>query len=334
VSTYVVRRLIQAGITLVLLSIVFFLLVRFRPGGPCSGPDLFKHAAFGCAENLHLDEPISNQYLYWLGSLLHGDFGSSVTGVSVRALIMQKLPPTLLLVVVSLTIQQLIALPLGMLAALRQYSFFDQLLTVGSYFFLSLPAFLLGMFLISLFAVSLGLLPVGHPDDVALPLLGSVAWFGLLWQNPALALGDMIQHLLLPGFVLASTGIAIDSRFMRASLLQVLHQDYIRTARAKGLRRRRIIFKHALRNALLPIVTNIGLYLPALLGGVVVVETVFTWGGLGYTFSSAILDGPDFPTLQALVLLSALTVVVANLLADLTYAWLDPRIRLEAAEEV
>ena len=160
-------------------------------------------------------------------------------------------------------------------------------------------------------------------------------------SDPGFILGDLLQHLILPAFTLTIGGIAIDSRFMRAAMLQVLHQEYIRTARAKGLPRRTVIFKHAFRNALLPIITNIGLYLPAFIGGVVVVESVFTWGGLGYAFSQAINGGPfgggfgvgDIPTLQALVMLSAAAVTIANLIADLSYAWLDPRIRDESRSD-
>lgn len=333
-GAYVIRRLMQAAVTLFILSILFFLLARASPSGPCA------YGVQSCVQNLHLDQPISNQYLFWMGSLLHGDFGSSINGQPVGTIILQKLPPTILLVGVSLTIQQLIALPLGILAALRPYSIPDQILTFGSYVALSLPAFVLGFFLIYIFAVQWHLLPVGHYEDPAVPILWTSDWFSALWHDPGYVLGDLAHHLLLPALTLTVTGIAIDSRFMRAAMLQVLHQEYIRTAKAKGLSRRRVIFKHAFRNALLPIITNLGLYLPALIGGVVVVEATFTWGGLGYTFSQAIgptfgvgvLGEGDLPVLQALVMLSALTVILANLLADLTYAWLDPRIRYAGGE--
>jgi len=330
-TTYIVRRLIQTAVTLFLLSILFFLLVRLQPISPCGG------VSFGCSESLHLDQPIANQYLWWMGQLLHGDFGDSVNGQPIGTIILQHLPPTIVLVLVSLVIQQLIALPLGILAALRPYSKIDQSLTFGSYVALSLPAFVFGLFLIFLLGVHWTLLPIGHYEDPQYPLLWSSDWFSALLQNPGLILGDLLRHLILPAFTLTITGIAIDSRFMRAAMLQVLHQEYIRTAKAKGLRRRRIILKHAFRNALLPIITNLGLYLPALVGGVVVVETVFTWGGLGYTFSQAITGttygmGPDFTIVRTLTMLSALAVIIANLLADLAYAWLDPRIRYERRE--
>lgn len=327
---YIVRRLAQAAATLFLLSILFFLLTRVDASNPCG--------SVGCVEQQHLDLPVTSQYFLWLGGLLHGDFGSSINGQEIGPMLVQKFPPTAVLVGVSLIFQQAIALPLGVLAALRPYSLLDQSLTFLSYVALSLPAFLLGFLLLFLFAVRWQALPVGHSADLALPILGSGDWFGALIHDPGYVLGDAIQHLLLPVITLTATGVAIDSRFMRAAMLQVMHEDYIRTARAKGLSRRRVIFVHAFRNALLPIITNLGLYLPALIGGAVVVETVFTWGGLGYTFDTAIhggiyFGGGDRPTLLAMVMLSALAVVIANLLADLAYVWLDPRIRLEAGAE-
>lgn len=323
---YIIRRLLQTVITLFLLSILFFLLTRLQPGTICSG--------LNCVQALNLDQPLSTQYLDWIGPLLHGDFGTSAGGQPVNLIIEQHLPPTILLVGVSLLIQQAIALPLGIFAALRPYSVLDQILTFGSYVALSVPAFVLGFVLINLFSEHWLLFPPGHYEDVAVPFLWTGDWFTAFFQNPGFVLGDLLLHLVLPAFTLTVTGIAIDSRFMRAAMLQVLHQDYIRTARAKGVGRKRIIFKHAFRNALLPIITNLGLYLPALIGGVVVVEAVFTYGGLGYTFSQAIIGSSlagqgDLPVLEALAILSALAVIIANLLADIAYAWLDPRIRFE-----
>jgi peptide/nickel transport system permease protein len=240
-------------------------------------------------------------------------------------------------------LQQLLALPLGVLAALRPYTLYDGVLTFISYVFLSIPAFFLALILIYIFPAQLGWFSVAHSESPLLPVIGTGDWWHALLSDPGFVLGDLAQHLVLPAFVLMSTGVAIDSRFMRAAMLQVLHQDYIRTAKAKGLPRRTVIFKHAFRNALLPIITNIGLYLPALIGGVVVVETVFTWGGLGSMFGEAIgvrglgpggfTAGADFAILQTLLLFSALAVLLANLLADVAYAWLDPRIRYEAGVE-
>jgi peptide/nickel transport system permease protein len=153
-------------------------------------------------------------------------------------------------------------------------------------------------------------------------------WWVMLGHDPGLVLGDLAKHLVLPAFVLMVTGIAADSRYMRGSMLEVIRQDYIRTARAKGLSKRVVIFKHAFRNALLPIITNIGLYLPALLGGAVITETIFSWGGVGYLYYNSI-EANDFPVVQAISLIGALAVLIANLLTDLTYAVVDPRIRYD-----
>lgn len=338
-SGYIVRRLSQAVLTLFLLSILFFLLTRLNAQNPCAA------GMMGCVEMLHLNDPVTTQYVDWLGGLLHGNFGYTVQGgMAIGPMLLIRFPSTVMLVGISLVLQQLIALPLGILAALRPYSLVDQTLTVLTYVALSTPSFLLGFLLLSVFAMHGPKLPIGHSDDLGLPFLGTGEWWVALLHDPGFVLGDLVRHLILPVITLTVGGIAIDSRFMRAAMLSVLHEDYIRTARSNGLSRARIIFKHAFRNALLPIITNLGLYLPALIGGAVVVETVFTFGGLGYAFETAITGSTAFPggqivgsgdrpTLLALVMLSALAVVLANLLADLAYAWLDPRIRLDREGE-
>jgi peptide/nickel transport system permease protein len=228
----------------------------------------------------------------------------------------------------SYIVQQCIALPLGIYAALRQYTFFDQTFTLMSYVGLAMPTFWLGLILIFIFSVYLGWLPAGRVEDVTLPVFWSHDWFVMLGQDPGLILGNLIKHLILPAFVLMVTGIAADSRYMRASMLEVIRQDYIRTARAKGLSPRVVVFKHAFRNALLPIITNIGLYLPALLGGAVITETIFSWGGIGFLYINSIQQS-DYPVIQGISMIGALAVLLANLLTDLTYAWVDPRIRYD-----
>jgi peptide/nickel transport system permease protein len=215
-----------------------------------------------------------------------------------------------------------------MLGALKRYTIYDQVLTFFSYVGLSMPTFWLGLILIFVFAVHWTALPPGRVEDVTLPVFWSQQWFQMLGQDPGLILGDLARHMVMPVVVLMVTGVAGDSRFMRASMLDVLHQDYIRTAKAKGLSRRTIIFKHAFRNAVLPIITNIALFLPTLVGGAVITETIFTWGGIGYLFIQSI-TASDYPTIQALLMIGALATLLANLLADLTYAWVDPRIRYD-----
>jgi peptide/nickel transport system permease protein len=327
VTVYIIRRLIQSVVVLFLLTIIFFLLTRYAPTYGCPTQ--------GCNSLLHFDEPVANQYLEYMSGLAHFDFGTAPDGTNIGAEIGQRLPPTIILVGVAFLLQQLIALPLGILAALRRYSRLDQGLTFISYLFLSTPPYVLGFFLVALFWWNLRWLPPDRYANIVFPLIGSHDWWSLFESDPWLVLGDGLQHLILPAFTLMATGIAIDSRFMRAAMLQVLHEDYIRTANAKGVPRRVVIFKHAFRNALLPIVTNIGLYLPALFSGAVIVEVTFTWSGVGSMFRDAVRGGigGNVAAVHALLLLSAVTVLVANLLADITYAWLDPRIRYGGADE-
>jgi peptide/nickel transport system permease protein len=331
-GTYILRRLIQAFVILVGLSVIFFVILHITPGGPCAafeGSGARGAAAEkACVVRLGLDRPLPAQYFSQMGTYLHGDFGYSNFGNSVAQVILSKLPATVLLMGTSYLLQQLIALPLGIFAALKQYSLFDSIFTFLSYVGLSMPTFWLGLILIFFFAVNWTLLPAGRVEDVTLPVFWSHDWFVALGQNPGLVLGDLIRHLIMPMFVLMVTGVATDSRFMRASMLEVINQDYIRTAKAKGLSRRVVIFKHAFRNAVLPIITNIALFLPALIGGAVITETVFSWGGIGYLFIQSI-NISDYPTLQALLMIGALATLLANLLADLTYAWVDPRIRYD-----
>jgi peptide/nickel transport system permease protein len=331
-GTYILRRLLQAVFILVGLSVVFFVILHITPGGPCAAFEGGGISAAAkqqaCVTRLGLDRPLAAQYFSQMGVYLHGDLGQSVSGDSVSAVIAQKLPATVLLMGSSYVIQQMIALPLGVFTALKQYTFFDQAFTFLSYVGLSMPTFWLGLILIFVFAVQFNVLPAGRVEDVTIPIFWSHDWFVMLQQQPGLLLGDLLRHLLLPMTVLMVTGIAGDSRFMRSSMLEVIRQDYIRTARAKGLSPRVVIFKHAFRNALLPIITNIGLYLPALLGGAIITETIFSWGGLGYYYITAITSS-DYPVIQALSMIGALAVLMANLLTDLAYAWIDPRIRYD-----
>jgi peptide/nickel transport system permease protein len=331
-GTYILRRLLQSVFILIGLSIIFFVILHITPGGPCAafegGGVTAAAREHACIQRLGLDKPLIVQYFNEMGIYLHGNLGTSISGDSVTASIAGRLPATVLLLGSSYIVQQMIALPLGVYAALRQYSTFDTVFTFLTYVGLAMPTFWLGLILIFVFAVHFTWLPVGKIEDVSLPVFWSHDWFIALRHNPALVLGDLLRHLILPAFVLMVTGIAADSRFMRGSMLEVIRQDYIRTARAKGLAPRVVIFKHAFRNALLPIITNIGLFLPALLGGAVITETIFTWNGLGYLFITSITER-DYPTIQALSMIGALAVLIANLLTDLTYAWVDPRIRYD-----
>jgi peptide/nickel transport system permease protein len=314
------------------LSFVFFFIVHLAPGGPCVG--LFQNKSQAvqehiCKIRLGLNQPLPVQYVKWLQNYLHGNFGTEQGGYPVINAITDALPATILLATVSYIFQQLIALPLGIFSALRQYSFFDTVFTFLSYVGLSIPTFWLGLMLIFGFAVHWQLFPVGFVVDPRLGVrFASSAWFADLGHDPLLILGDLAKHLILPALTLMVVGIGADSRFMRASMLDVIHQDYIRTARAKGLTRKAVIFKHAFRNAILPIVTNVALFLPTLVGGFIITEALFSYAGVGLLFITSI-NTSDYATVQALLMLSGVAVLLANLLADLAYAWVDPRIRYD-----
>jgi peptide/nickel transport system permease protein len=331
-GTYILRRIIQSIFILVGLSIVFFVILHLTPGGPCAafeGTGVRGYAQEqACIRRLGLNRPLPVQYASQMGTYLRGDFGISNYGQAVGPTIASKLPATMILAGCAILVEQLVALPLGMFAALRQYSFFDQFFTFLSYVGLSMPTFWLGLILIFVFAVHWTLLPPGRVEDVTLPVFWSNDWFSMLKADPGLILGDLVRHLIMPVVTLTVVSIAGTSRFMRASMLDVLHQDYIRTAKAKGLTRRRIIFKHAFRNSVLPIITGLALSLTALVGGFVITETIFSWGGIGYLFITSITAN-DYPVIQALLMIGALAILIANLLADLTYAWVDPRIRYD-----
>jgi len=312
-------------------------LLHIAPGGPCNslqtaGATFAQRQRYeGCIKHLGLDQSLPVQYLKWAGNVAHGDFGQSIgQGLPVSQEIVQRMPATLILGGLSYLIAECIALPLGIFAALRRYSFFDTLFTVLSYIGLSMPTFWLSGILIIIFAVWAGWLPAGGivGDTANIPTFNGPGYWAYFFGHPEHAGLDLLRHLVLPAAVLAIIQIANDSRFMRASMLEVINQDYIRTARAKGLARRTVVLKHALRNALLPVITNIAINLPALVGGAIITETIFSWPGMGRLFYEA-LGSSDYPVLQALLMISALGVLVGNLLGDLTYAWVDPRIRYD-----
>lgn len=338
--TYVTRRIAQSIIIMIGLTFFFFFILHETPGGPCQkylgegagGSTYSQQQRYNaCVNRLGLKDPIPVQYAKWVNASLHGDFGISIlSGEPVLDQIVQRMPATLLLGGISYLVQELLALPLGIFAALRRYSFFDSFFTVFSYIGLSMPSFFLSGLAILFFAGWLDLLPAGGivGDTINIPAFNSTGYWSYFIHHPWHAGTDFLSHLILPAAVLAFGGIAADSRFMRASMLDVISQDYIRTARAKGLHARTVVFKHALRNALLPIITNIALNLPLLIGGAIIVETIFGWPGMGQLYTASLL-GQDYPTLQALSLLLALGVLFGNVIGDITYALVDPRIRYD-----
>jgi peptide/nickel transport system permease protein len=321
---YALRRLLLAIPLLLGITVVSFLVLHLAPGDPAAvmvggseqpiDPEMYKQLV----KVYNLDKPLWQQYWLWLSSLVRLDFGRSFAphGRPVLSMIAERLPITLLLNIVEMLIIVATAIPIGALSATRQYSTFDKVTTVFVFVGFATPDFWLALLLMILFGVQLGWLPISG--------LRSLNWEYLsFWQQQL----DFLSHLALPVLVATFGGLAGFSRYMRQSMLEVIRQDYIQSARAKGLAERVVIGKHALRNALLPIVTILGLSLPTLIGGSVIVESVFAIPGMGQLMVQAAFER-DYPVLMGnLVIVSTLT-LVANLLADLAYSLVDPRIRV------
>jgi peptide/nickel transport system permease protein len=301
-----------------LISVLVFGILQLVPGGPLdqlafSNPRITAVQLKNLEKLLGLDRPAHERYFAWLLGVLHGDFGSSwavAYGRPVLSTIMVRLPLTLELMVVSILLAFLIAIPIGILAAVRQYSRLDYAVTALSYFGISMPVFWFGLMLIVIFSVELHWLPT---SGVVTPITGGDVI-------------DQIRHLLMPVAVLAIFNVAQFSRYIRSSMLEVLKQDYIRTARAKGLIERLVILKHGLRNGMIPLITLLGLELPVLFSGAVITETIFSWPGMGRLFYDAIIQ-TDWPVVQGFLLFSAALVLLGNLFSDVMYAVVDPRIR-------
>jgi peptide/nickel transport system permease protein len=318
---YVARRAIEAIPLLLVVSIVLFGIIQLT-GDPLAAYTVDSTlTAEDIARLRHfygLDQPLPLQYLHWLGNVLTGNWGTSfVSNLPVAELLAQRLPNTLLLVLSAYSLILIAAVVLGTYSAVHQYSPFDHIVTTLAFVGISIPSFWLGLLLLIFFAVqtrNLGLpyFPAGGMYDLAIgPTIPQIAW-----------------HLVLPSITLATVVAAGYIRYVRASMLEVIRQDYIRTARAKGIGERVILLRHALRNAVNPVVSVTGLELASLLGGTVIVETIYGWPGL----SSLLLSGVrsrDYPVVQGVVLIIAVLTILINLLVDLAYGLLDPRIRYE-----
>lgn len=314
-ARYLLSRAVQSLVLLWLVSMIGFAVLHLAPGGPLAQfalvPGMSQEDIARIAHQMGLDRPLPIQYWNWFSRLLMGDWGNSYRdGQPVLAVIGSHLGATLELMLAATLIAVLLGVWIGVMGAIRRYSAFDYLATVGAMVALSIPTFWFGLVVIYVFSVELQWLPSGNRYTVG---DGSLL--------------DRLHHLIAPALVLALVEVAIWSRYMRAAMLDVINQDYIRTARAKGLPQRRVLFKHALRNALLPMITLAGLQLPTLLGGALVTETVFTWPGMGRLFLDS-LGYRDYPVVMGILVLSAVLVLLGNLLADLLSAAADPRIRL------
>ncbi len=330
-TSYLLRRLLYAVPLLWgILTLVFFIM-HAAPGDPSAmyllNPNVSQEVVEQIRSNWGLDEPLAVQYWSWLVNFASGDFGLSLAQQRpISAILADRIPNTLLLSGTALVLIFLIGIALGVIQAVRQYSTLDNVLTFGALLIYSMPTFWLGLMLILIFA-HLSYQIDGWPELLRFPASGTTSiqydmlgFFGKL--------GDRIHHLILPAFALGVGSAASVARYTRSSMLEVVRQDYIRTARAKGVPGHRVIMKHALRNAMLPIITLLGLYLPFLLSGSVLVEYVFAWPGMGDTIIKAILQR-DYPLVMATSFVFAVMVVIGNLLADVLYAVVDPRIRYE-----
>ena len=302
------------------ITLITFMVIQLSPGGPADmltglSPKVGAEAKARLRHLYGLDKPIHIQYWLWLKRVVRFDFGESFKdGRRVIAKILERLPATLLLNILSLLLIFFIALPIGIVSAVRQDSFFDKGMTLFVFLGFSVPTFWLALLLMLLFGVILGWLPISGMHSVN--FLYFSLW-GKLW--------DLIQHLILPVFISAFGGLAYLSRYSRASMLEVLRQDYIRTARAKGVPEGKVIYRHALRNALIPIVTLLGLSLPGLIGGGFIFETIFAWPGMGRLGYQAIMSR-DYPVIMGVGIIAAFLTLLGNLIADITYAFVDPRI--------
>jgi len=323
-QTYAIRRILQTIPILLIISILLFFLVRSAPGGPLSAARRNPNVSIEQIENLKkqlgLDKPLPVQYVSWLGNMFKGDMGNSIKfRRPVADMIAERIPNTLFLVGISFLVTLLLAIPIGIISARKPYSTFDYVMTTITFIGQSIPVYWLGLALILIFYVLLKNPVTGDPFFPS----GGMNTLGK--EDDIL---DTLWHLVLPVIALSSSWIAWYSRFLRSSMLDVLHEDYIRTARAKGASEQVVYYKHALRNAILPLVTLIALDLPSLFAGALFVETIFSWPGMGRLFWDA-ARGRDYPILLGVVMITAVLIIFFNILADLAYGWLNPQVKYD-----
>ncbi len=337
---YLIRRVFSMLIVIIISSFLIYMLLNLAPGGPLwelTQQGASRESAVTAEDYarlqkmLGLDKPLAVRYVVWLigddwldggprKGILRGDWGESwrvAQGMPVTELILSRVGNTIVLSGAALILALVIAIPVGIVAAVKQYSKLDYVLTIFAFFGVAMPVFWFGLMMILLFSLQF--------KTWGLPYLPPGGTESLMGEDAG-SLGDRLVHLLMPAIVLSLFQTASWSRYMRSSMLEVLKQDYVRTARAKGVIERLVITKHAVRNALIPIVTVIVLSIPTLFSGAVITETIFSWNGMGRLFINALTRG-DYPVLMMFLLISAVLVVVANLLADVVYTFIDPRIR-------
>lgn len=314
---YIIKRLLQAIPLLIGVSIIGFAMMHLAPGGPLAvytlNPTITAQDIERIKHVFGLDQPIHIQYVKWAYGIFTGNWGFTFFGGRpVLNVILERFPATLLLMGSGMSLAIIIGMLIGILGAVRRYSIFDYLATTGAMVALSFPTFWFGLMTIFIFSLKLGWLPSG-------------GMFTLGGEENIL---DLFKHLILPTVVLALVLVAQWSRYSRSSFLEVIHQDYIRTAKSKGLSGRRILFRHAFPNAVAPLIALAGIQLPWLFSGALVTETIFGWPGMGRLFVDA-LTMKEYPVLMGMIMITAIFVIIGNLLADVINALIDPRIRLE-----
>ena len=319
---YIIKRLLLMIPLFIGITIISFAVIHLAPGSPVDvATELNPKVTAEVKERMRslygLDKPLHTQYWNWLRRLVVFDFGISFSpdGRKVADKIIERMPITIFINVVSLLLIFLFAVPIGVLSATHQNSLFDKVTTVAVFLGFAVPHFWLALLLMILFGVQLGWLPISGLKSLNYEYLPLPAQ---MW--------DRISHLILPILISALGGLAGLSRYMRSNMLEVIRQDYITTAKAKGLSNRTVIFKHAMRNALLPVVTILGLSIPGLIGGSVIFETIFAIPGMGQLFYASVMSR-DYPTIMGVLVIGAVLTLVGNLIADLSYALVDPRIR-------
>jgi peptide/nickel transport system permease protein len=313
---YIVKRLLQAVPLLIGVSIIGFAMMHLAPGGPLAiytlNPTITAQDIERIKHVFGLDQPLYIQYLKWAAGMFTGNWGNTFFGGRpVLDVIMERVPATLLLMGSSMSLAMIIGMLIGILGAVKRYSVFDYLATTGAMVTLSFPTFWFGLMMIFVFSLQLGWLPSG----------------GMFTLGEDEDLLDLLQHLILPTVVLALVLVAQWSRYTRSSFLEVIHQDYIRTARSKGISGSRILFRHAFPNAVAPLIALAGIQLPWLFSGALVTETIFGWPGMGRLFVDS-LTMKEYPVLMGMIMFTAMAVIIGNLLADVLNAIIDPRIRL------
>lgn len=315
-TAYVIRRLGQSVVLLALVTAIAFGMMRLAPGGPeavyALSPSMRAEDLARIRESFGLNQPIPVQYGKWVTGMFSGDWGRSYRDSRpVRDVILDRIPATLELTMTALAIAVVVGITIGMLGALRPHSVADYLSTAGAMLALSIPTFWFGLMVIFIFAERLDWIPSGGRETL-----------GAAWSLP-----DQLRHLVAPALVLGLVLVATWSRYTRASMLETIGQDYVRTARAKGLAEGSVILGHAFRNSLAPLLTLAGLQIPFLFGGALVTESVFTWPGMGRLFVDS-LGYRDYPVMMGVLVVTAVLVIAANLLADVMVAFVDPRIRV------